>query len=120
MNGNEFWCTAKGKDNQALEKSWQGICPGCCVYCRKKSCSLRTCELQKKNYLCCWRASPVEWMMGRLSEKAKRETYARRRYEHYLKLGFFPEDGTWEGECLKRFKEKYPDVYEEIYKKICK
>lgn len=116
----EVWCMAKSSENEAKTDSWQGLCQGCCAYCDKRPCSLRVCTQSTKEDLCYWRASLFEWLMSRISEKARMETYKRRRIESYLKEGYRPNDNTWEGNRLKEWKEKYPDVYEEIYKKICK
>jgi len=117
----EVWCQVKSSDNSGGRK-WQD-CQKCCSFCNKV-CDLRVCKDSQETYvkdaLCCWRASPAEWLMGRLERKAMTFIYNRRMYENYLKRGVRPSDGTWEGDRLKDFWKKYPKVYQEIFEEFAK
>lgn len=114
----EVWCQVKGSNNQG-GKRWQE-CQKCCVFCPdKNSCNLRICAPKGREVLCCWQASPSEWMMGRLEEKARMFAYHRRSYEYALKRGRRAGDGTWDGSNLEEFRKKYPEVYQEMLEEIC-
>lgn len=106
MSGKEVWCAAKSPRNEGGEK-WKGDCRKCCRHCEGKPCDLRVCYMGEKDDLCAHKCSPSEWMMGRIDESAREETYQRRRVEFWLKRGFKEGDGSWEGQAIKDLRKKY-------------
>jgi len=103
----EVWCMMHTSDNH--NPKWTR-CRGCCAHC-KDPCADPPCMGREIQHLCAWRASPIEWVMGQLSEDARKQTYNRRRYEWWLRNGFKPYDGSWEGMKLAELKDESPEYY---------
>lgn len=115
----EVWCASKSADNTG-GPAWT-ICQKCCEFCSNKDCNIRACDLlmDPPAHLCCWRRSPIEWMMGRVNPKADDFYYKLRIYEYWMRkkrrrIG----DGTLEGERLAKFWKEHPKEYQELYEEI--
>jgi len=102
----KYLCACKHSENESRTARWNGICIGCCSFC-KAHCPTRTCEGRTREDLCCWRRTLLEWMLGRIDENAHQESYQRRRVEYYLRQGFKEGDGTWEGELIKKLRKRF-------------
>lgn len=101
------WCAQKTSDNHSRKAGWRGECVGCCLFCDVRDCDLRTCKARRSYEMCSWKRTPSEWLLGRIDEKAGKETYQRRRVEHYLRIGHKEGDSTWEGKFIARMRERY-------------
>jgi len=113
MNDKEVWCQVKSSTNK--RENFRE-CHKCCIFCGDiKTCEVNTCEKKDEDELCCWQASPSEWMMGRLDKRAEEFTWKRRQREHFMRNGHTPYDGSWEGERLAEWQRNYPEDYEEMF-----
>ena len=101
----KYLCACKHLENHGGKK-WSGVCVGCCSYCPRICCDFRTCNRDIID-LCTWRRTLTEWLLGRIDENADKESYQRRRVEYYLRQGHREGDGSWEGDFIRRMREKY-------------
>jgi len=101
----KYLCACKHPEN-AGGRMWSGVCVGCCSFCKEKKCRYRSCDRSRKD-LCTWRRGISEWLLGRIDGNADRESYQRRRVEHYLRQGYKEGDGTWEGNVIRHMRERY-------------
>lgn len=106
------WCQQKGVNNPYTH--WNGICRGCCLYCKEKDCPHETCHQQririgahKGEHTCYYHCSPSEWMMGKIDDKARERLYKLRQIQAWLSRGIREDDGSWEGQMITRVRERY-------------
>lgn len=104
----EVWCMAKGSTNQ--KPDWTD-CHLCCSSCNKTPgpCLKRPakpCNIPEGG-TCLWRASPSEWMLGNIDEKARRRIYQAHRVRRWESMGHREGDGTWEGNAIRHMRERY-------------
>ena len=108
---------SKGRNNKGKGEGWRN-CSKCCAFCSDSSCKDRVCVTKSdlEGIFCSWMCSPSEWLLGKIDDKARRDIYNMRRYEHWLSEGFRPNDYSWEGNKLALLQETNPEAYEEAFK----